>query len=48
MFISVAPHSASVAKEFVKYRCVVGKDEVKKAVDATGRMNLRKWLMKGL
>lgn len=46
VFVSVAAYAPSVAKEFVKYRSVVNREEVKKAVDKTGQVNLRKWLTK--
>lgn len=45
IFICIAP-SSNVAKEFVKYRSVVAREDVKKAVDKTGQINLRKWFTK--
>ncbi|KAJ7129637.1 origin recognition complex subunit 4 C-terminus-domain-containing protein [Mycena epipterygia] len=38
--------SGSVAKEFVKFRAVVGRDDVKKAVQTKNDINLNKWLNK--
>ena len=46
VFLSVNAHSQSIAKEFIKYHSVVNRDDVKKAVDITGQVNLRKWLTK--
>ncbi|KAF7352766.1 AAA domain-containing protein [Mycena venus] len=42
---TVAP-SASVGKEFVKYRAVVGREDVKKAIETRNDVNLTKWLKK--
>lgn len=46
IFISVSAVSSSVAKEFVKYRRVVEREEVKAAVMKMGQTNLKKWLNK--
>jgi origin recognition complex subunit 4 len=45
-FVHVAASSSSVAKEFLRYRCVVEREEVKKAVEKMGQTNLKKWLSK--
>ncbi|KAF9457011.1 origin recognition complex subunit 4 C-terminus-domain-containing protein [Collybia nuda] len=45
LFTCIAP-STGVAKEFVKYHSVVAREDVKKAVDKTGQINLRKWFTK--
>ncbi|KAK7061744.1 AAA domain-containing protein [Favolaschia claudopus] len=45
----VAPsvaHSVGVNKEFVKYRAVVGREDVKKAIQTRNDINLTKWLTK--
>ncbi|KAJ7276432.1 origin recognition complex subunit 4 C-terminus-domain-containing protein [Mycena haematopus] len=42
---TVAP-SANVGKEFVKFRAVVSRDDVKKAVQTRNDINLTKWLTK--
>ncbi|KAJ6599038.1 origin recognition complex subunit 4 C-terminus-domain-containing protein [Mycena vulgaris] len=41
-----AAPSASVAKEFVKFRAVVGREDVKKAIQTRNDINLNKWLSK--
>jgi origin recognition complex subunit 4 len=46
LFVSVAPTSSSVAKGFVKYRCVVQRLDVKRAVEKMGKTNLKKWFSK--
>ncbi|TFK43502.1 origin recognition complex subunit 4 C-terminus-domain-containing protein [Crucibulum laeve] len=44
IFVCAAAPTTTVVKEFIKYRCVVERDEVKKTVDKTGQINLKKWL----
>jgi origin recognition complex subunit 4 len=46
VFVSVAPPSTAIAKEFVRYRCTVDRAEVKRAVDTIGQTNLKKWFAK--
>jgi len=46
VFVGVAAASSMVAKEFVKYRSNVGRDEVKRTVERLGTMSLKKWLGK--
>ncbi|KAG5652457.1 hypothetical protein H0H81_004953 [Sphagnurus paluster] len=46
VFVAIAAYTPSVAKEFVKYRSVVDREEVKKAVDKMSQVNLKKWLTK--
>ncbi|KAF8238705.1 hypothetical protein L208DRAFT_1429666 [Tricholoma matsutake] len=46
IFLSVTPISTSTRKEFLKYRCIVDRTEVKKAVETIGQINLKKWLTK--
>jgi origin recognition complex subunit 4 len=46
IFLSVTPPSPSIPKEFLKYRCIVDRADVKKAVETTGQINLKKWLTK--
>jgi origin recognition complex subunit 4 len=45
-FVHVATPSSSIAKEFARYRCIVERGEVKKAVEKMGQTNLKKWLSK--
>lgn len=45
-FVPITAPLANVAQEFVKYRCVVHRDDVKKTVDKGGQMSLKKWLGK--
>ncbi|KAF5388236.1 hypothetical protein D9615_000436 [Tricholomella constricta] len=46
VFVPVAAFAPSEAKEFVKYRSVVDREDVKKAVDKMSQVNLKKWLTK--
>ncbi|KIJ20046.1 hypothetical protein PAXINDRAFT_107733 [Paxillus involutus ATCC 200175] len=46
MFTPVAAPSSSIAPGFVRYRCLVAREDVKQAVDMTGQTNLKKWLHK--
>ncbi|EGO27556.1 hypothetical protein SERLADRAFT_367118 [Serpula lacrymans var. lacrymans S7.9] len=43
VFASVAAPSVTVAQEFVRYRCVADRDDVKKAVEKMGQTSLKKW-----
>ncbi|KAI0053529.1 hypothetical protein FA95DRAFT_1632062, partial [Auriscalpium vulgare] len=43
VFSPMAGTSSYVAREFVRHRCMVERDAVKKAVDASGQTNLKKW-----
>ncbi|KAG6899445.1 hypothetical protein C0993_010282 [Termitomyces sp. T159_Od127] len=45
-FVPVVAYAQSVAKEFVKYRSVIEREDVKKAVEKMGQVNLKKWLTK--
>ena len=46
IFVGVSAASSTVAKEFVKYRSGVEREEVKRAVEKLGTMSLKKWLGK--
>jgi len=46
VFVGVAAASSMVAKEFVKYRSNVDREEVKRTVEKLGTMSLKKWLGK--
>ena len=46
VFVGVSAASSMVAKEFVKYRSSVERDEVKRTVEKLGTMSLKKWLGK--
>ncbi|KAF7976255.1 hypothetical protein HWV62_7128 [Athelia sp. TMB] len=46
VFVATAASSATIAAEFVKYRCVLDRIDVKKAVDDRGQTNLKRWLSK--
>ncbi|KAG5649040.1 hypothetical protein DXG03_000389 [Asterophora parasitica] len=46
VFVPVAAYASSVAKEFIKYRSVVDREDVKKAVDKISQVSLKKWLTK--
>ncbi|KAG6844905.1 hypothetical protein H0H87_002604 [Tephrocybe sp. NHM501043] len=46
VFVPTTAYVPSVAREFIKYRSVVEREDVKKAVDKMGQVNLKKWLAK--
>ena len=46
VFVATAAPSTTVASEFVRYRCVVERGDVKKATEEMGQTNLKKWLSK--
>ncbi|KAH7929476.1 hypothetical protein BV22DRAFT_989038, partial [Leucogyrophana mollusca] len=46
IFVSIAAPSPNIAPQFVCYRCMVRREDVKKAVDKMGQTNLKKWLSK--
>lgn len=41
-----APANMTIQREFVKYRCTVERDDVKKLVERSGKTDLKKWLGK--
>ncbi|KAJ2913354.1 hypothetical protein MD484_g7070, partial [Candolleomyces efflorescens] len=43
IFVPAAAPSFTTPKEFVKYRCVVEMEDLKKAIEKTGQVNLKKW-----
>ncbi|KAG6861587.1 hypothetical protein C0995_014494 [Termitomyces sp. Mi166 len=45
-FVPAVAYAQSVAKEFVKYRSVIEREDVKRAVEKMSQVNLRKWLTK--
>ncbi|KAH7914328.1 origin recognition complex subunit 4 C-terminus-domain-containing protein [Hygrophoropsis aurantiaca] len=46
MLVPAASSFSNVAPEFIRYRCLVCRQDVKKAVDTIGQTNLKKWLSK--
>ena len=46
VFLPAAAPAASIAREFALHRSAVDRFEVKKAVDAIGQLNLKKWFTK--
>ncbi|PFH52752.1 hypothetical protein AMATHDRAFT_139382 [Amanita thiersii Skay4041] len=46
IFVPTTVPSLTTAKEFVKYRCSLERDDIKKAVDKFGQTNVKKWLYK--
>ncbi|KAJ7638841.1 origin recognition complex subunit 4 C-terminus-domain-containing protein [Roridomyces roridus] len=46
IFTAVAAPSATVAREFAKYRAVVSREDVKKAIKERSDINLEQWLRK--
>jgi origin recognition complex subunit 4 len=43
VFQPVAAALTHVTKEFVKYRCIAAREDVKGAVEHLGQTNLKKW-----
>lgn len=46
VFVAVAAASSMVAKQFVKYRSSLEREEVKRTVEKLGTMSLKRWLGK--
>jgi origin recognition complex subunit 4 len=46
MIAPSADANVCVSKEFMKYRCGVNREDVRRAVDRTGQTNLKKWFGK--
>ena len=46
VFVAVSAASSMVAKQFVKYRSNLEREEVKRTVEKLGTMNLKRWLGK--
>jgi origin recognition complex subunit 4 len=47
IFIAAGPTAtAGLGREFVKYRCVPDREDVKRAVEKIGQTNLKKWFSK--
>ena len=38
--------STAALRQFLRYRCVVDREDIKKAVEAVGQTNLKKWFSK--
>jgi len=45
-FVPITASAANIAKEFMKYRCAIEREDVKKAVEKIGHMSMRKWFGK--
>jgi origin recognition complex subunit 4 len=43
VFVSANPVPAGTMKEFVRYKCMVEKEEVRQMVSALGQTNLNQW-----
>lgn len=48
IFVPAGGQSAGLGREFLKYRCVPEREDVKSAVDKMGKTNLKKWFTKAL
>ncbi|KAA1466396.1 hypothetical protein DENSPDRAFT_766939 [Dentipellis sp. KUC8613] len=46
VFAPVAAVSGNTQREFQKYKCMAERDDIKKAIEASGQTNLRKWFNK--
>jgi origin recognition complex subunit 4 len=46
VFVPIAGAQASISKEFVRYRFVLVREDIKAAVDKRGETNLGRWLKK--
>jgi origin recognition complex subunit 4 len=43
VFLCVTPVAAGTMKEFVRYKCMVEKEDVRQMVAATGQTTLNQW-----
>ena len=43
VFVCIPPIPAGTTKEFVRYRCMVEKEEVRQMVSAIGQTTLNQW-----
>ncbi|KAI0320816.1 origin recognition complex subunit 4 C-terminus-domain-containing protein [Amylostereum chailletii] len=46
IFVPAATTSSATSKHFLRYRCMVEREDVKRAVEANGQTNLKKWFSK--
>ncbi|TFY70170.1 hypothetical protein EVG20_g2836 [Dentipellis fragilis] len=46
VFAPIAAASGKTQREFLKYKCMAERDDIKKAIEASGQTNLRKWFNK--
>ncbi|KAF8914663.1 origin recognition complex subunit 4 C-terminus-domain-containing protein [Mucidula mucida] len=46
VFVPVGPPGWNISKEFVKFRCVLSREDIRKAVEKSGHSTLNKWLKK--
>jgi origin recognition complex subunit 4 len=46
--VAVGAPAAGLGREFVKYRCVPDRADVKAAVDKMGQLNLKKWFTRAI
>jgi len=46
IFVYASTLSHGITKGFIKYRCVMDREQVKKAIQKNGHISLRKWLNK--
>jgi len=46
VFVCIAAPSTSIRSEFVRYRCVVEREDLKKAIEKMGQTSLKKWFSK--
>ncbi|KAF8655314.1 hypothetical protein AX16_003211 [Volvariella volvacea WC 439] len=46
IFVPVAAASLTISPEFTKYRCSVDPEEIKRCIEKTAQINLKKWLNK--
>jgi len=43
VFVCVIPVPAGTTREFLRYKCMVGKEEVRQMVSAIGQTTLNQW-----
>lgn len=46
VFTTIVAPSSTTAPQFVRYRCHAAREDVKRAIDISGQLNLKKWLSK--
>ena len=47
VFQPIGSASATIAKQYVRYRCAVERHEIKEGIEKQGNTNLKHWLKRG-
>lgn len=46
LFVATTAPGLGTGREFIRYKCAVDRADVKKTVEKTGQLNLKKWFTK--